>query len=379
MTDHYFPTQLFQGGVYLKGGLDYELPATQEKLAQMVDSIESSRWVESEVDSWVTRYLEWRVLCEDSILAAADCAGYEATNSFNGNLRAFVNTPYGQDNKDDIVWAADAGIDDPPTSSRLRFSHPAWLAAEASDQENCVAEMRKLVDASGLDAFPFGQDYVFWEVWSQIITELRNNLLTALFCIFICCNLLLLHPVAALALTLMVSMAECMLFAYMATADVALNSVTLAICVMSIGLIVDYCAHIMHQFMLEEGTREERTKLCIANMGTGVFCGATTTFIGFIPILFASFEVGRVFAKMFFGIIGIGISIAFILLPVSLSLVGPAPNVPPHDYEEDVANKPDDSAAASLEDEAQTKETTTTDGDESKTTGAETIENPSAV
>ena len=130
----------------------------------------------------------------------------------------------------------------------------------------------------------------------------------------------------------MVAMAESMLLAYMATADVALNSVTLAICVMSVGLIVDYCAHIMHQFMLETGTLEVRTKLCIANMGTGVFCGATTTFLGFIPILFATFEVGRVFAKMFFGIIGIGISIAFVLLPVTLSLIGPAPNVPEHNY-----------------------------------------------
>jgi predicted RND superfamily exporter protein len=88
----------------------------------------------------------------------------------------------------------------------------------------------------------------------MIITELRDNLLTSLLCIFLCCNLLLLHPFAALALTLMVAIAEAMLLAYMATAGVALNSVTLAICVMSVGLIVDYCAHIMHQFMLEQGT-----------------------------------------------------------------------------------------------------------------------------
>ena len=117
-----------------------------------------------------------------------------------------------------------------------------------------MAELRELVAASGIDAFPFGQDYVFWEVWSMIITELRDNLLTSLLCIFLCCNLLLLHPFAAVALTLMVAIAEAMLLAYMATAGVALNSVTLAICVMSVGLIVDYCAHIMHQFMLEQGT-----------------------------------------------------------------------------------------------------------------------------
>ena len=95
-------------------------------------------------------------------------------------------------------------------------------------------------------AFPFGGDYVFWEVWSLIIEELRNNLLTALFCMGLCCNFLLLHPGAAMGLVGMVIMAETMLFAYMATAGVALNSVTLAICVMSIGLIVDYCVSVSH-------------------------------------------------------------------------------------------------------------------------------------
>lgn len=135
MTDYYFPTQLFRGGIYLKGELDYELPATQEKLAEMVTNVEASRWIESEVDSWLIRYLEWRVLCADDILSAQDCAGFVASNSFNANLRAFVGTPYGQDNKGDIIWAEGAGVDDAPVSTRLQFSHPAWLAESAADQE----------------------------------------------------------------------------------------------------------------------------------------------------------------------------------------------------------------------------------------------------
>lgn len=342
-ANEYFPNQLFGASIYLKEGIDYESPATQAAIAQLAGKVEASKWVASQVDSWLIRYLEWRVLCADGLLSDADCVGFVSGHSFYRNLHAFVDTPYGQDNRGDIIWAAaGAGPDSSPVGTRLRFSHPAWLAEKAADQEDCVAEMRAIVAASGLSALPFGQDYVFWEVWSMLVTELRDNLLTALACIFICCNLLLLHPFGALALAVMVSMAEVSLFGYMATVDVPLNSVTLAICVMSIGLIVDYCAHIMHQFMLETGTRAERTKLCIANMGTGVFCGATTTFLGFIPILFATFEVGRVFAKMFFGIIGIGISIAFVLLPVTLSLIGPEPNIPPHHYESSVESNDGD-------------------------------------
>ena len=120
-----------------------------------------------------------------------------------------------------------------------------------------------------------------------------------------------------------------MLFGYMSVMGIPLNSVTLAICVMSIGLIVDYCAHIVHHFMITTGSRQDRTAAALGDMGTGVFAGATTTFIGFLPIQvmsrgltaaipmgnpyrsckltrvrsiqFATFEVGRIFAKMFYG------------------------------------------------------------------------------
>jgi hypothetical protein len=97
--------------------------------------------------------------------------------------------------------------------------------------------------------------------------------------------------------------------------------------------------------------------------------------LGFVPILFATFEVGRVFAKMFFGIIGIGISVAFILLPVCLSLFGPAPNVPPHDYEEGNgavdSGGAEEPATGSFEKEGQGKQAAAADA-------GTTVENPVA-
>ena len=48
------------------------------------------------------------------------------------------------------------------------------------------------------------------------------------------------------------------------------------------GLVVDYSAHIAHMFMTSKGTKRERAATAVTDMGSGVFSGAFTTFIGFL-------------------------------------------------------------------------------------------------
>jgi Niemann-Pick C1 protein len=175
-------------------------------------------------------------------------------------VEAFLGTAFGSDYKDHIKWNArypSFGL--PFHSTRLPFFHPAAMQYSAADQEACVNDLRAIMadDPVGQYGFPFGMDYVFWEVWSALVVELRNNLFMAFFCIAVCCSLLLLHPGAALLIVVLVIISEIMLFGYMSICGIALNSVSLAICVMSIGLIVDYCAHIIHHFMIVSGTRPE--------------------------------------------------------------------------------------------------------------------------
>ena len=57
MTGYYFPTQLFRGGVYLKNA--WTTSVCTAEAGRDGGSIESSRWLESEVDSWLIRF-EWR-------------------------------------------------------------------------------------------------------------------------------------------------------------------------------------------------------------------------------------------------------------------------------------------------------------------------------
>jgi hypothetical protein len=59
-------------------------------------------------------------------------------------------------------------------------------------------------------------------------------------------------------------------------------------------------------------------------LGIAVFKGVLSTFIAILPLAFASSEIFRVFFKLFLSILIVGGSHGLVLMPVVLSLVGPA-------------------------------------------------------
>ena len=64
------------------------------------------------------------------------------------------------------------------------------------------------------------------------------------------------------------------------------NAVFVVNIVMSMGLAVEFCAHIAIAFLKVEGTRAERARLSLENMGSAVLVGiASTKLIGKAKVL----------------------------------------------------------------------------------------------
>lgn len=103
-----------------------------------------------------------------------------------------------------------------------------------------------------------------------------------------------------------------------------LNSISAINLVMAIGLVVDYSLHLIHSFGIQDSKlgRKERTLRALKAIGPPVLLGLFTTFLGVLPIAFASSQVFRVFFQMFFSIVLVGGIHGFILVPVLLSLFG---------------------------------------------------------
>jgi hypothetical protein len=130
------------------------------------------------------------------------------------------------------------------------------------------------------------------------------------------------------------------------------NSVTYIGLVLSIGLIVDYCMHFLLRYIESKGLdREKRVKESLKTIGASVMLGGLSTFLGVVPLGFASSEIIRTVFVIFIALVALGLSkflvcvcslqiarnqrlIAcvalplctghgLVLLPVVLSLIGP--------------------------------------------------------
>ncbi|CAM9724445.1 unnamed protein product, partial [Hapterophycus canaliculatus] len=88
------------------------------------------------------------------------------------------------------------------------------------------------------------------------------------------------------------------------------NSLTVIELIMAVGLVVDYMVHIVHYFLHQDATRPTDIRIAhgLGEIGPSVIVGAATTFVGIMPMAFATNHVFRVFFKMFLIIIGFGAS-----------------------------------------------------------------------
>lgn len=103
-----------------------------------------------------------------------------------------------------------------------------------------------------------------------------------------------------------------------------LDMVTYIALQLSIGLCVDYAAHIGHMFLtIETGTRDERALKTVLNIGAAVLYGGGSTFLALSVLSVAKTYSYRAFFKVNALIIAFGLFHGVVLLPIILSLLGP--------------------------------------------------------
>merc|ERR1719464_2663377 len=104
----------------------------------------------------------------------------------------------------------------------------------------------------------------------------------------------------------------------------AIDSVSVIQVVISVGLCVDYAAHIGHSFMTHEGTRAERVVATLGNVGVAVMNGGMSTFLATALLGLSQSYVFRVLFISFFLTVLMGLFHGMVFLPAMLSLLGPA-------------------------------------------------------
>jgi len=106
--------------------------------------------------------------------------------------------------------------------------------------------------------------------------------------------------------------------------------------VLAIGLCVDYAAHIGHTFMTCTGSRNERCRRSLRDIGPAVLNGGVSTFLAFVLLANSQSHVFLTFYKIFFLVVGFGLFHGLVFLPVLLSLIGSDPYPTAHLQQQEV-------------------------------------------
>merc|ERR1712141_62316 len=110
-----------------------------------------------------------------------------------------------------------------------------------------------------------------------------------------------------------------------------IDVVSSVIIIISIGLCVDYSAHIAHAFLSVQGSRTERSITALQNIGPAVLNGGFSTFLALVVLATSDSYIFGTFFKLFFLVIVFGlfhglVSLVLQLIPM-LNLPQPRPHL----------------------------------------------------
>jgi len=240
-----------------------------------------------------------------------------------------ADAPLGAIFGSEVIWVSNVTVRSASdiaqgiTATRLRANYKA--SDKADEQVASMRTLRESVASADVgSSFPYMFMYLYYEQYAIIVQEALLNLGLALAAVFVITMLILANFGASVLVMLCVVLVDVDILGLMYLWGLSIDSVAIINLVLAIGLAVDYSVHVAHAFVQTPGTKQERVDKALEEMGTAVIHGAFSTFLAVLVLSTSKSYIFRIFFKQFFGICLFGAAHGLCLLPVLLSLVGPA-------------------------------------------------------
>lgn len=246
--------------------------------------------------------------------------------TFNEQVGAFLNDEVnGGLYKNDIVLNAAGDV----TASRTYLYMDNVDMVDVKSQIDALANQRAVTEAQPINAdtndwsfFTFADDYYIWEFYTVAVSELIQSTWLGVLSVTVVFLFFIPHWTAAFIVCFFISMLYIDLLGVLNLAGVSINTVSYITLVLSIGLMVDFIMHVLMRYYEAYGTREQKVKETLMSMGSSIFVGAISTFLGTLPLAFSTSEIMKTVFVAFVGLVTLGAGHGLILLPVLLSMFG---------------------------------------------------------
>ncbi|KAI3436838.1 hypothetical protein D9Q98_006248 [Chlorella vulgaris] len=176
-----------------------------------------------------------------------------------------------------------------------------------------------------LPIYPYSPFHIFFEQYTTIGGEALTLLGSACVAIFLICLGATGSPWSATLIVCTLVMVVVDVMGFMALAHIQLNAVSLVNLVMCLGIGVEFCAHLVHAFVEESGSSEQRAAAALRDVGAAVLSGITLTKVAGVSVLALSHTaIFRVYYfQMYAALVLLGAAHGLVLLPVLLAAFGP--------------------------------------------------------
>ena len=320
----YFSENGESGLIYLKETNYTENLAAIEK---MIHRLEADQHLIRKIDAWPTQFkdflsydnpnFDWADLDEDL---------------FHEKLSHFLFSPMGAKYRIMFKFARPLECGKPAPRvlvTCMEFSHVMYQSASewvpAYDRTNQILLQANIsmINSDQPAAIPVAVRYSNWVTDKIIQRELYQNIGSASVAMFLTVLVFLgtFRGAALIIFCVLGTIVEVAGFMYFM--GLTINVITCNTLVISIGLCVDFSAHIAHGFISRPGSRDERMISTVTEIGPAVMNGGLSTLLAFILLSTSKSYVFMSFFKIFFLICIFGLYHGLIALPVLLSLIGP--------------------------------------------------------